>query len=427
MNRSDLRGILDFRFSILDFWNKTKFFLVDGENAAMAVESRISAEGGSASGGQNPKSKIRERILIIGHSNIGDAILMSGVIATVHQRYPEAHLTLVVGQRATALFIDDPRIHTLVDADRFDSAIGRLKLAAALWRYRPQLVVDLRRTFYPLLLKPLAAWRYFRQPPSTIRHMRQRHLWTLGAQVSELKQFVADQPLEGRARGKGQGAREPKPSSLADPGFSVPLAPRPPPPIWFSPKDVAHVEHLWNRWQFEESRPLIVICPGARSQIKQWTIDGFARVADRLIEANAQVLLAGEPAEEPIVEAILGLMTHRQRARSAVGLTTIRQLGVFMARAQLVIVNDSASLHLASTLDVPSITIFGPTDEVKYGPTSTHHRVVRRRLFCAPCEQALCAFNHECMRFVSAEEVVQAARELLQEQQEDATMRKASS
>ena len=84
-----------------------------------------------------------------------------------------------------------------------------------------------------------------------------------------------------------------------------------------------------------------------------------------------------------------------------------------MQRAQLVITNDSASLHLASTLDVPTVAIFGPTDEAKYGPTSRARRVIRRRLFCAPCEQALCRFHHECMRFISPDEVYEAARGLL--------------
>ncbi len=184
-------------------------------------------------------------------------------------------------------------------------------------------------------------------------------------------------------------------------------------PLWFSPRDAAHVDALWSRWQLRDDRPLIVISPGARSHIKRWSAEGFARVADRLMtEAGAQVVFVGEPDEEPIVDDILGLM--RQRAVSAVGLTTIRQSGALMRRARLVITNDSASLHLASALRVPTVAIFGPTDERKYGPTAPAHRTVRRRLFCAPCERALCRFNHECMRFITPEEVVRAATELLQ-------------
>ena len=323
-------------------------------------------------------------MLIIGPSNIGDAILMSGVVETLHRAHPGAHLTLVVGARATAVFRDDPRVHTLVDASLFDTLLGRLKLAVALWRYQPQAVVDLRHTLYPLLLQPLSAWRYLRRPPPTMRHMRDRHRWELSAQLAS------------GSRGNGAVAH-------AEPMQS----------LWFSEKDAAHVDGLMKRWRLDGGSRIAVIAPGARSHIKRWTAEGFARVADRLIhEAAAHVIFSGEPEEEPIVEEILGMMRHR--AVSAVGLVTVRQLGLLMRRAALVITNDSAALHLASAVQAPTLALFGPTDETKYGPTSPRRRVLRRRLFCAPCQQASCRFHHECMRFISADEVYSAAKELLE-------------
>jgi ADP-heptose:LPS heptosyltransferase len=320
-----------------------------------------------------------QRMLVIGPSNIGDAILASPVIAALHRRYPEGHLSLAVGTRARALFAGDPRVHSLIDADAYGTPAGRLKLAWALWRYQPQAVVDLRHTVYPLLLRPLAAWRYLRQPPRTLIHMRERHLWKLRVQVP----------------GVANGSR-------AD--HACPLA--------WTPRESAHVDQLWKRWNLDEALPAVLICPGARSHIKRWTIEGFAQAADRLMaEAGVSVIFSGEPDEEPVIEAIRALM--RGRAHSAVGLTTVRQLGLLMQRVRLVITNDSASLHLASAGGIPTVAVFGPTDEAKYGPTAPRSRTIRRRLFCAPCEQALCAFNHECMRFIEADEVFAAAKELL--------------
>jgi lipopolysaccharide heptosyltransferase II len=182
--------------------------------------------------------------------------------------------------------------------------------------------------------------------------------------------------------------------------------------LWLSPKDTAHVEQLLKRWRLDTAKLLVVICPGARSHIKRWTAEGFAALADRLIsEAGVSIIFCGEPDEEVIVEEVVTAM--RQPAHSAVGLTTIRQAAALMQRAQLVITNDSASLHLASALKVPTVAIFGPTDADKYGPTAPKHRTIRRRLFCSPCEQALCRFNHECMRFISPQEVYDAATQLL--------------
>jgi len=296
-------------------------------------------------------------------------------VAALRAQHPDAHLTLVVGERAQALFVGDPRIQTLVNTDGFSSPVGRLRLALSLWRYQPQVVVDLRHTLYPLLLKPLTAWRYLRQPPRRVVHMRDRHLWKLRTQVPS--------PAE-----SSNGA------------------------LWLSPKDIAHVEQLLKRWRLDPAKPLVVICPGARSHIKRWTAEGFATVADRLIaEAGASVVFCGEPDEEVVIEEVLTSM--HQPAHNAVGLTTIRQAATLMQRAALVITNDSASLHLASALNVPTVAIFGPTDVHKYGPTAPQHRTIRRQLFCSPCEQALCRFNHECMRFIAPQEVYDAALQLL--------------
>ena len=327
----------------------------------------------------------RRRILLIGPSNIGDAILAGGVLQALAERFPQAHLTLVVGERAKPLFAEDPRVQTLVDADRFASPLGRIQLAAALWRYHPHVVADLRHTLYPLLLKPLQAWRYLRRPPRAVVHVRDRHLWALRAQVPE-----ARLPRRGARAAPGEGGA-----------------------VWWSAKDAAHVAALWRRWGLDGARRVVVISPGARSHIKRWLPEGFARVADRLIaDAGAQVVFSGEPDEKPVVDDILGLM--RRRAVSAVGLTTIRQLGALMRRAQLVITNDSAALHVASAVDVPTLALFGPTDAGKYGPTAARRRALRRRLFCAPCERPLCRFSHECMRFIGADEVYDAAKALLE-------------
>jgi len=331
------------------------------------------------------------RLLIIGPSNIGDALLASPVIQALSAHYAKAHLTLVVGERAKALFLEDVRVHTLVDLDRFGSLLGRLKLAVALWRYRPQVVVDLRHTLYPLLLKPLEIVRYLRQPPKGVIHRRDRYLWKLRAQAPGIRRVGGGEGIGGGADGI---------------------------PVGWTAKDAAHVEGLWRRWRLDGARRVVVISPGARSHIKRWGPEHFARLAERLItELHADVVLAGEPDEKQVIEEIQGLM--RARAHSAVGLTTIRQLGALMSRAQLVITNDSASLHLASALRVPTVALFGPTDAAKYGPTAPRSRALRRRLFCAPCERPLCRFQHECMRFISPDEVFDAAVTLLRQETGD--------
>ena len=329
----------------------------------------------------SPRRAAPKTIVVIGPSNIGDAVLVAPGVAQLRAWCPAMHVTLVVGERAIPLFRDDPRIQTLLDAGRYDGAWGRVRLALTLWRAHPDLIVDFRHTLYPWILTPWSAWRHLLRPPRALTHMRERQWWLLHRQV---------------------------PSILRRGQFSHALNRDPRTVIWWSEQDEAHVKTLMQRWQLDVRGRVVVICPGARSHLKRWTTEGFARVADRLIEdAGAQVVFSGEPDERPIIEEIMSLM--RRRASNAVGLTTARQLAALMSRVPLVVTNDSAALHLASAVGTPTVAIFGPTDDAKYGPTAPRSRVIRRRLFCAPCEEAVCRFSHECMRFISPEEVYAAA------------------
>ena len=320
------------------------------------------------------------RIVVIGLSNIGDAVLMAPVIERLHRLFPDAELTLLAGDRARAVFDRDPRVHRVVAMDEFSGPAGRLRLVGWLWSARADLLVDLRQTVLPLLWKPWRLARYYRPVPRRLTHMRQRHLWRLSAQLGHK---LAD--------------CEHQPATCS---------------LWISEEDRAAVDALLRRWVVDASRPLVVISPGARSHTKRWYADRFAAVADRLIdEARAEVILTGEPDEAPVIRDVLGSM--RRRAHSAVGSTTIRQLGALMERAGVVITNDSAALHVAGAVGAPVLALFGPTDPAKYGPTGPRGRVIRRELFCAPCEASLCRYHHECMRFVSSDEVYAAAKAML--------------
>ena len=320
-----------------------------------------------------------KRILIIGPSNIGDAVLMSPVVARVHGAYPSAHVTLLVGERARAVFANDPRIRQVWGMEEWSGLVGRLRLVWAVWRLRPDVLIDLRQTILPLLWKPWRILRYVWPVPKTTTHMRQRHLWRARTQDSGLR--TQDEGTDGVS-------------------------------LWISQGDIVSVERLLVRWGVNTAKPMVVICPGARSHIKRWPADRFAQVADRLIvQHQAEVVFTGEPEDMPMIQEILSSTPHR--AYNAAGSMTLPQLAALMQRAGLVLTNDSASLHLACAVHAPVLALFGPTDPRKYGPTGSRDRVLQRRLFCVPCEQALCRFNHECMRFLTPDEVCEAACQML--------------
>src|SRR5207248_9199385 len=99
--------------------------------------------------------------------------------------------------------------------------------------------------------------------------------------------------------------------------------------------------------------------------------------------------------------------------RSFAGTTSLRAFIDMTAACRVFLTNDSGAMHIASALGVPSVTVFGPTDETATGPLGALARVVREPVECAPCLQRECPIDHRCMTRVTADQVAGVARELI--------------
>jgi heptosyltransferase-2 len=95
------------------------------------------------------------------------------------------------------------------------------------------------------------------------------------------------------------------------------------------------------------------------------------------------------------------------------GQTTLAQFIDLASGCELFLTNDSGSMHIASALGVPTVAIFGATDDSTTGPTGRNARVVRHPVDCSPCLLRECPIDHRCMTGVGAERVVQEALQLL--------------
>jgi heptosyltransferase-2 len=71
-------------------------------------------------------------------------------------------------------------------------------------------------------------------------------------------------------------------------------------------------------------------------------------------------------------------------------------------------------MHIASALGVPTVAVFGATDDQTTGPTGLLAKVVREPVECSPCLKRECPIDHRCMTRVDASRVAEAALELLE-------------
>lgn len=169
-----------------------------------------------------------------------------------------------------------------------------------------------------------------------------------------------------------------------------------------------------HRGPTPNSKRTIGVSPGAAyGTAKRWLPERFAEAAAALATARgASIALFGSKSERGLCEQVAQLLNSHQVANYA-GQTTLAQFIDLASGCELFLTNDSGAMHIASALGVPTVAIFGATDDTTTGPTGLKARVVRQPVDCSPCLLRECPIDHRCMTAVGADRVVKEAQGLL--------------
>lgn len=148
---------------------------------------------------------------------------------------------------------------------------------------------------------------------------------------------------------------------------------------------------------------VVGVSPGAAyGTAKRWLPERFAEAAARL---GSAIAVFGSGAERDLCEEVARLC----RGHNLAGRTTLREFMDMTAACDVFLTNDSGAMHIASASGVPSVTIFGPTDEFGTGPSGASSALVREPVECAPCKLRECPIDHRCMTGITVDRVVDAA------------------
>ena len=174
----------------------------------------------------------------------------------------------------------------------------------------------------------------------------------------------------------------------------------------------------------DEDGLLVTITPcggaswGRDSYRKHWPAKRFAELADRLIdECKVKVILAGSDQEKAVIDDIEKSMVNKPI--KAAGLP-LRDFLALLGESTLLVANDGGPIHMGAFLGIKTVSIFGPVNEVVYGPyppDPQKHRVVKKDLACRPCYQQFrlpeCSDDLKCLKSITVDEVLEAACSLL--------------
>ncbi len=271
------------------------------------------------------------RILFITSNRLGDAVLSTGLLGHLIDRHPDARLTIACGPLPAPLFRAVPGLERLIPLAKQPYARHWLRLWLACVGTRWDAVVDLRNSAVGRLV------------PAGTRAFHRK----------------ADRPMH----------------KVEEIGAVLGLSPPPSPRLWIDPQAEAEADALLP----PDRSPFLAIGPTANWLSKEWPVDRFARLAQRLTApdgplpgARVAVLAAGPERVRalPLLEAL------GAQSIDLTGRTDPLAAAACLRRAALYVGNDSGLMHIAAAAGVPTIGLFGPGFPETYRPWGAMARPV---------------------------------------------------
>jgi heptosyltransferase-3 len=272
------------------------------------------------------------RILFVTGNRLGDAVLATGALARLIADHPGARVTVACGALPASLFADLPGLERIVVMRRRRHGGHWLDLWAAAIGTRWDAVADLRGS--------ALAWT-LRARRRLVVHSQYRH--------------------------------EPRVIEIAR---QLRFDPPPAPTVWIAPERATRIAaRLGN------GTPILAVAPAANWGAKQWPAECFAELVRRLsapgaILAGARLAVSAAESERAVATQVLESVPAERRI-DLVGAADLLDLAAVFARAALFVGNDSGLMHLAAAAGAPTLGLFGPSPDWRYGPWGDKAAVAR--------------------------------------------------
>ncbi len=333
----------------------------------------------------------KPRIVVWKLSALGDVVLVTPSLRAIRRQFSESPITLVVGRPVYEVVARCPYVDDVVvyDAQRKDRTLrGKRTFLRRLTRGGFDLSIDLQNSRLTHVLAWLAGI------PVRIGYARRwgRLLNRRVALPRTRMDPVAHQHYLLEA------------AQITPDGHALEL--------WPSDLDEQAVEPLLPPDQSDIRKPLVGVHLGSsgRWKTKRWDLERWAALCDRLADQGFQVVVTGSPSDHRLGEQLMRFV--RSKPVLAIGKTRIMELACLIRRCAAFVTTDSAPLHIAVAMGVPTVCLFGPTDPARHVPPSSLVRVINKKVFCSPCYSPRCrTITHACMKRITVDEVAQAILE----------------
>jgi len=341
-----------------------------------------------------------KNVLIIKLGGVGDVVLATPVIRNIKKLLPQARLHVLVLTKVASLLKDNPYVDstTLIDFDGDKREIARV--ARTFESRNIDLTINLQSTNFSsrVMKKVSSRWKinrsyYFRDKntdvmvgfTNTYRSVIERDL--------DILRSIGLSPVDKHTE------------------------------VFLDASEIAWAKDFFASNGLSGNKKTVVVHPCSSLQIRSWEIDKFALLCKSLVSAdNCQIIISCSPSELESIAPIKSLAPE-----ACVFSGSLRELLGLINESDLLIGNDSGPSQFSAALNVPTITLNGPSTSSLFRDPDLFqgkHYTFYKEVYCRDLFHSQCMLktdpvtNHPicdemiCLDF-PVEEVITKARELL--------------
>ena len=339
-----------------------------------------------------------KNILILKFDHAGDVLLSTPAIRALRNSFPQAYITLVVGPWSADVAKGNKDVNQILTyrACRHDrSSEKRINLRETfslikhLRKKRYDMALDLRGDLFAIIIAFLSGIR-----------RRVGYGWEGGGfLLTDIVKTSTDKHQSEIMLDSLRAVGVDPPGNLF-------------PEIGFSEDDKIAAGEILRAGGFNGQTSLVGFHIGAGYPSKLWDSSGYAELMNILSQKyNKQVLIVGGNDDKDIYDRIKGSLNFMPV--NAIGKTTFSESAALIERCSLFIGNDSALVHMAAAVGVPTIVIFSAANDWnRWKPVGKNVFGISKKITCMNCEKKSCD-TMDCMKAITVEEVLNKIAEVM--------------
>jgi len=298
------------------------------------------------------------KILVIQTAFIGDVILATPIVEKLHSFYPQAQIDFLVRKGNESLFTNSPCVNKiLIYNKKTDKYKNLLQLIKVIRKESYDIVINVQRHFTTGLITSLSKGKttigFKSNPLSLLFSQRIAHyIGTKGATVHDVDRNLS------------------LVSKLTD---NISIRPK----LYPSNSDFTKMNY---------QTPYICIAPSSVWFTKQLPAEKWVELIKQ-IDKGTKVFLLGGKEDRELCEKIKEQSNHANTEVMA-GQLSFLESAALMKGSKMNYVNDSAPMHIASSMNAPVTAIYCSTvPAFGFGPLSDNSRIAetKHQLSCRPC------------------------------------------